>query len=143
MKYIVVLVLAFMILFAVRSKKSQRLNHAPQPAATQQIDDTPVEAERLVETTRGKVLFIFWQPNCPGCVSMDPIVAQVEQEYPDVRVVRINTRLEVNRTIHDKYGIHGTPTFIVFENGKLVRQHLGPFNNKQEYVGFLRPSRVY
>jgi thiol-disulfide isomerase/thioredoxin len=143
MKYVLVVVLAFVIIIAMRPKSARHASHAPQTALSQQIDDRPAEAERLIESTNGKVLFVFWQPNCPGCMEMDPIIAQVEHEYPNVKVVKINTRLDGNRAIHDKYGIHGTPTFIVFENGKIVRQHPGPFNDKQEYIEFLRPSRVY
>ena len=71
------------------------------------------------------------------------MVAQFEREYPAVRVMRINTRLPENRPVHDEYGIHGTPTLIVVEKGKVLGKNEGGFYTFPELVNFVKPSNAY
>jgi thiol-disulfide isomerase/thioredoxin len=104
---------------------------------------TPAELQQITHDTSGMVVLVFWQPNCGSCVMMDPIVAQTEKEYPRLPVIRINTRLPENREIHDKYGIRGTPTFIVLEKDKILARNNGPFRNKDDFHSFLRSSKKY
>ena len=133
MKYIILLLIAGLVVFGLRSKASQRRNQEPRGSDVQQV----------IQNSDQKILLVFWKPNCPGCEYAEPLVAQLEKDYPAVKVIRINTKLSENRAIRGEYGVNGTPTLVLVEKGKMLRRNEGGFSNKQGLLGFVRPSAVY
>jgi thiol-disulfide isomerase/thioredoxin len=111
---------------------------APPPAAPEKT-----EAQRIVESSDQRVLLVFWQPNCPGCDRMDPMVSVLEQGYSTFRVLRINTRLPENQKLHDDFRIRGTPTFVVAQNGMTIRRNEGGFRTLDEFISFVRPAETF
>jgi thioredoxin 1 len=53
----------------------------------------------------------FWQPNCPPCEAMEPILAQLEEEYTG-RVEFHKVNIYEERDEADRFGIRYTPTFV-------------------------------
>ena len=104
---------------------------------------TKSDVDRIVASSKNKVLLMFWHPQCSGCILMEPIVQRIEQEYPKVTVVRINTFDGESQEVHDEYGVNCTPTFVVLENGYVTARNNGPFRDEQDFVAFLKPSTVY
>ncbi len=87
--------------------------------------------ESLVELSSHPTLVMFYSPDCPHCLAMEPYFTSYAKEFEGkVTFVRVN--IIDNLIIAAKYGVLGTPTFKLFCKGRPV----------QEYVGELYPSLI-
>jgi thioredoxin 1 len=133
-RYLVVTLIAVVAIFLSRAQKFKI--YGPESV-------TPERLARVTENNDEKVLLYFWQPNCPPCQQMDPIVDQVMTEHPKVTLVKVDTTNPDNKTVHDTYNITAIPSFVVLHKGKIVAQWVGPFKDKNTFIAFLRPSGSY
>ena len=65
-----------------------------------------------------KVLVDFFASWCGPCRMLAPIISEIANERPDVKVVKINVDEEPE--LSAKYGIMSIPTLLVFEDGVVV-----------------------
>ncbi len=60
---------------------------------------------------------------CPPCRVMSPILAELSEERPDVRFVKVD--VDDNQETAVRYGILSMPTFMVFRGGEPVLKLVG------------------
>ena len=69
------------------------------------------------------VLLDFWAAWCGPCKMLSPVVDQIAEENPDIKVGKVDVDAEAELAI--KFNVMSIPTLIVFKNGELVNQSVG------------------
>lgn len=62
------------------------------------------------------VLLDFWAPWCSPCKMLSPILDQIAEERPDIKVCKVNVDEEME--LARQFRIFSIPTLIVLEEGK-------------------------
>ena len=69
------------------------------------------------------VLVDFWAAWCGPCKMLSPVVDQIAEENPDIKVGKINVDDEPE--LAGQFGVMSIPTLLVFKDGKLAGQSVG------------------
>ena len=78
--------------------------------------------EEVMNSDR-KVLLDFWAPWCAPCRMVVPMVEEIAEERPDIKVGKVN--VDEQPELASRFGIMSIPTLVVMENGRIVRQERG------------------
>lgn len=81
------------------------------------------------------VLVDFWATWCGPCQMMGPVVEELAQENPDVKVCKVNVDEEME--LAREYRVMSIPTFLVFKNGEVTGRTLG-VQQKEELLELLK-----
>lgn len=69
------------------------------------------------------VLAEFFSDGCVPCKRMAPLLAELEEEYTDIKFVKLNITFGAETA--GKYGVMSSPTFIFFKDGEEVKRIRG------------------
>ncbi len=69
------------------------------------------------------VLIDFWASWCGPCRMLSPVVDQIADENPDIKVGKVNVDDEPE--LAGQFGVMSIPTLLVFKDGKLAGQSVG------------------
>ena len=86
------------------------------------------------EIREGVVLVDFFATWCGPCKMLSPVLEQVSNENPDLKVLKIDVD-EVSQ-LAAAYGIQSIPTLILFKDGNQVDMRLG-YQNKNQLLAFI------
>ena len=79
--------------------------------------------EHIPQEPARAIFYEFYSKTCPHCKAMEPVVAQFEKEHGKrfSQFVRILYQSDEGRELFRKYGITGTPTFLIeTDDGKEI-----------------------
>ena len=81
------------------------------------------------------VLIDFWASWCGPCRMLSPVVDQIADENPDIKVGKVNVDDEPE--LAGQFGVMSIPTLLVFKDGKIAGQSVGlrPKNFILEMLG--------
>lgn len=85
------------------------------------ITDDTFKAEVL--DAKGLVLVDFFASWCGPCRQMLPLITEVANEKPNVKIVKMD--IDESPKTPAQYAIQTIPTFILFKDGELVEKKVG------------------
>mmetsp|Transcript_23077 Transcript_23077/g.40969 ORF Transcript_23077/g.40969 Transcript_23077/m.40969 type:complete len:160 (-) Transcript_23077:213-692(-) len=104
------------------------------PRAVIKVNEDNFEEEVL--KSDGMVLVDYWATWCGPCKLISPFLDWADQEYPDLKVVKIET--DPNPALVEKYKVYGLPTIMLFKDGEVVEDsHQEGAISKKSLVEYL------
>jgi thioredoxin 1 len=92
------------------------------------VNDANFDAQ--VISSKEPVLVDFWAEWCAPCKKVAPVVSELSKEYKGkVKVVKVN--IDEGRQVATKFTIMAVPTFMLFKDGKIMRQVSGAVSKSE------------
>ena len=75
------------------------------------------------------VLIDFWAAWCGACRMLSPIVDEIAQERPDIKVCKVN--VDEEQELAGQFEVMSIPTLVVIRDGKIINQSVGVIPKNQ------------
>ncbi len=94
---------------------------------TEALDIDADDWDTEVNRSSTPVLVDFWHDACIWCKHLDPVYSQLAGEFSDkLKFAKLNVLSnERNNQLAAKFGVMGTPTVILFCNGRPIETLVG------------------
>ena len=79
--------------------------------------------EELVKNSDAPVLLDFWAGWCGPCRMMGPVVEEIAEAHPEIRVGKVDVDKETE--LAQMFNVLSIPTFIVFKKGEVAARTAG------------------
>ena len=79
--------------------------------------------EEVVMGSDKLVLLDFWAAWCGPCRMIAPVLEELAEENPDVKIVKVN--VDENPELANQFQVMSIPALFVIKNGEVVAQSLG------------------
>lgn len=87
------------------------------------INITKNSFDKEVARSSQKVLLDFWAPWCGPCRMVGPVLEEIAEERPDIKVCKINVDEEME--LARQFRIFSIPTLIVMQDGQVENKMIG------------------
>ena len=79
---------------------------------------------------KGLVVIDFFAEWCMPCTMMSPIMEELSEKFKGkLKIGKVN--ISENESIAEKFGVSSIPTFIIFKDGKIVKQFSGMTSSEE------------
>ncbi len=91
------------------------------------ITNENFEAEVL--NSEKTVLLDFWASWCGPCKMVSPIIDQIAEEHPEIKVGKVN--VDEEQSLAAEFKIMSIPSIFVIKDGKITNQAVGAMPKSQ------------
>ncbi len=98
------------------------------------IKITASNFENEVIKSEKTVLLDFWATWCGPCQMIAPVMEEIAEENPQIKVGKINVDEEM--ALAEAFGIESIPTLVVIKDGKALNKAIG-FHSKQQILDMI------
>ena len=87
------------------------------------LNITKQNFEQEVLHSDKKVLIDFWAAWCGPCRRVSPVIDEIADERPDIKVCKVN--VDEQPELAAQFQIMSIPALVVMEHGQIVNQSVG------------------
>lgn len=87
------------------------------------LNITKQNFEQEVLHSDKKVLIDFWAAWCGPCRRVSPVIEEIAEERPDIKVCKVN--VDEQQELAAQFQIMSIPALVVMEHGQIVNQSVG------------------
>ena len=100
---------------------------ASMAGTLQDVSDANFQAE-VIESD-APVLVDFWAPWCGPCRVVAPVLEEIANERPELRIVKLN--VDDNQQTAAAFDVLSIPTMILFKNGQVAKKIVGAYPKRK------------